>query len=97
MKKILLLAALIPVLALAQEPVTVEKPVTCFPTKILLESLNKEYKEEPIWIGNASDSRYSLFVNPKTSEFTFIQFNNEVACILGVGSSSRNILTKPTL
>ncbi len=98
MKKILALLLSIPGFSLAQESVVVEKSVVCARTNIVLETLKETYKEEPVWLGNGNDrSRYSIFVNPKNGQFTIVQFNQEIACILGAGNSSVNIPVKPTL
>lgn len=98
MKKILALLLLVPGFSLAQESVVVEKSVICAQTKVVLEALKETYKEDPVWLGQGNDrSRYSLFVNPKNGAFTLVQFNNEVACVIGVGESSFNIPTNPNL
>ncbi len=83
---------------MAEEPIVVEKPVVCGQVSSVLNGLKDTYKEEPIWVGNGNDrSRYSLFVNPKTGAFTILQFNNEIACLIGTGESSLNLPTRPTL
>ncbi len=98
MKKILALLLLVPGFSLAQEPIVADKSVVCSQTKVVLEALREIYKEEPIWLGKGNDrSRYSLFVNPKNGAFTLLQFNDEIACIIGVGESSINIPIKPNL
>lgn len=87
MKHILLGALLLPAIAIA-EPVTVEKPVLCENTKILIEILsNSKYKEVPVWVGNDESSKYSIFANETTGSWTFIQFNSTIACILGTGEN----------
>lgn len=72
------------------------KPVVCVPTKTILETLQKEHEELPIMLGFDSDntSKYSLFVNRKTGTWTFIQFNNEDACMLGFGEKARVFIGK---
>ena len=95
MRKYFLGVLLLPALASAQ-PVTVEKPVICDKTENVIGSLiNGQYKEKPQWIGVDDKSRYSLFVNEKTRTWTFIQFNENIACILGVGDSSKLIPPEP--
>ena len=97
MRKFLLGVLLLPALVVAQ-PVTVEKPVICEKTELVIESLQKgEYKEQPIWIGVDEASRYSLFVNEKTKTWTMIQFNQQIACIIGAGNSSMIIFTGPSV
>jgi len=97
-KLLLSLLLLLPTIVLAQDPVVVEKQVVCNWVSVVLDSLKNTHKEEPIWLGNDRDrTRYSVFVNPKNGHFTIIQFNNEIACVLGGGNSSTNLPIKPTL
>jgi hypothetical protein len=84
---------LLPALAYAQ-PVTVEKPIVCDTTKIVIETLTgKQYEEQPFWIGSDNNSRYVMLVNEKTSTWTFVQLNENVACILGTGEQYRQIFS----
>lgn len=98
MKLLISILFLIPIYSWAQEPVVVEKKIVCNWVSVILGTLKETYKEEPVWVGIDKDrSRYGLFVNPKNGHFTLVQFNNEIACILGAGESSFNLPTKPTL
>jgi hypothetical protein len=90
MKKFLVSVLLLPVLAVAQEPIIIEKSVVCANVSTLLNGLKDHYDELPIWIGQDEKSRYSLFVS-KTGSWTLVQFSDEIACILGVGTNSREI------
>jgi hypothetical protein len=90
MKKLLVSVILLPVLAVAQGPVIVEKPVVCEKVEIILNSLTKEFSEKPVWLGESSDSKYSVFVDKKGS-WTIIQFTDRMACILGTGETSKQI------
>jgi hypothetical protein len=95
MKKLLISVLLLPVLASAQGPVTVEKKVVCHWANVILESLAKDFEEKPIWAGVGADkTRYSLFTNT-TGSWTLIQFNEEVACIIGAGTMGREIFQGP--
>ncbi len=95
MRNLLLGVLLLPVFAFA-EPVTVEKPLVCDKTEKVIERLqNGQYKENPNWIGYDEKSRYALFSNEKTRTWTMIQFNDKIACILGVGEGSRIIFSGP--
>lgn len=95
MRKFLLGVLLLPALVVAQ-PVTVEKPVICEKTEIVIESLLKgEYKEQPVWVGADESSKYSLFVNNRTTTWTMIQFNQQIACIIGVGTKAKMIFSGP--
>jgi hypothetical protein len=95
MRRFLLGVLLLPAAALAQ-PVTVEKPVLCEKTEVVINGLlDSDYKEQPIWIGVDEKSRYSIFANEKTGSWTLIQFNEKIACILGVGEGSKTLPTGP--
>lgn len=95
MRKLLLGVLLLPALAQAQ-PVTVEKPVVCDKTEKVIETLQGgQYKENPSWIGFDDKSKYALFVNEKTKTWTMIQFNENIACVIGLGEGSKTIFTGP--
>ena len=98
MKYLLLLALLIPNLLVAQ-PLTIQKPVTCVDTKMLLQGLtSSDYKETAFWLGiepGAEVSKYSVFVNQQTRTWTIIQFNDKIACVLGTGTESTQIFSGP--
>ncbi len=97
MHKFLLGVLLLPALVAAQ-PVTVEKPVICERTELVIESLQKgEYKEQPVWIGVDESSRYSLFVNNRTKTWTMIQFNQQIACIIAVGTKAKMLPSGPSI
>jgi len=77
-----------------------DKSVTCGPIVSIIEGLiSEKYKEIPTWIGKDKEasSRYSLFVNEKTGAWTLVQFGNEIGCILGLGTDSKNIIPKPNV
>ena len=95
MHKFILGVLLLPAMAIAQ-PVTVEKPVVCDISKVVIETLiGKDYKEQPFWIGNDETSRYVMLVNEKTKTWSFVQFNENVACVLGTGVNHLQIFLKP--
>jgi hypothetical protein len=96
MKK-LALFLLVPSFVWAQGSTTVEKPVVCNWTSVVLDTLREKYQEEPVWLGKDAKSQYTLFVNQKTGAFTIVQFNNEIACILGAGESSINLPNKSNI
>jgi hypothetical protein len=97
MRNLILCVLLLPALAYAQ-PVTVEKPIVCDTTEVVIGTLTgKQYKEYPFWIGADKNSRYVMLVNEKTSTWTFVQLNENVACILGTGEHYQQIFSKPTV
>lgn len=97
MKKLLAGVLLLPILVLAQEPIILDKKVVCSKTRIIIDTLSKEFKESPIWIGSGEDNiRYSLFIGPG-GDWTLIQFNKDIACVIGVGKDSKEIPIKPNV
>jgi hypothetical protein len=87
MKKLLIIC-LLPILSFAEQ--TIDKPVVCDKTeKILSTLMGNKYQETPLWAGIDENSKYGLLTNRETGTWTFIQFNKEIACVLGVGESSR--------
>ena len=75
---------------------TTKKEVYCDNTdKLLLILQNGEFEETPIWFGKGDGKapNYSLLVNQKTKSWTMIQFNNEIACVIGTGENF-NLLDK---
>lgn len=97
MHKSILGVLLLPALAHAQ-PVTVEKPVICDTPKIVIETLTGSgYREQPFWGGNDSTSRYVLLVNEQSKTWSFVQFNQNIACVIGTGENHRQIFLKPAI
>lgn len=98
MKHILIFLTSLVVFSVIAQPVTTKKEVYCDKTETLIPILkSKDYEEVPIWFGKADGKmpNYSLFVNQETRSWTIIQFNNELACVLGTGESF-NVITKKT-
>jgi hypothetical protein len=86
---------LLPALAYAQ-PVTVEKPIVCDTPKIVIETLTGSgYQEQPFWSGTDKLSRYIMLVNEDTGSWSIVQFNNNIACVLGTGDNHRQIFSGP--
>ncbi len=69
------------------------KPIICDDTKTIIKSLTENYNEHPVWTAKdlLNDSRYSLFVNPKTGAWTLLQMTPSVTCILGIGDESTEL------
>jgi len=97
MHKFILGVLLLPALAHAQ-PVTVEKPVVCDKIKTVFETLTGNgYDEQPFWTGTGESSRYIMLVNQTTKTWSLVQFNNDIACILGAGNNHQQIFSKPAV
>ena len=99
MKYILIfLTSLLCLTAVAQT--TTKKEVYCDNTdKLLLILQNGEFEELPIWFGKGDGKapNYSLLVNQKTKSWTMIQFNNEIACVIGTGENFNLLDKRPAI
>lgn len=103
MKKFMMSVLLLPAVVFAQqqqqqpqEPVTVDKKVTCASTELVMRALeSSEYKEIPYWMGTDGDSYWGMLVNENTKTWTIIQFNRDVACIIGSGKNHGHMLKTP--
>lgn len=74
----------------ASESFTVNKPVFCSDVKSIIEFLTGEgYREQPYWVGKDEKSKYIMLVNQKTKTWSMVQFNDQVACVIGAGEGSR--------
>jgi hypothetical protein len=93
MRKLLIGLLLLPSMALAQG--IVKKDVYCDKMDVIMTALIKEYEEKPVWIGKDGEtkSNFTLLVNPKTNAWTLVQFDKDVACVLGTGSDSSILQT----
>jgi len=74
-----------------------DKPTVCDKTENVFDSLGNKHKEKPVWTGKdaVNNSGYVLFLNEKTGIWTLVQFNSEVACVLGIGKESLMSMGKP--
>jgi hypothetical protein len=77
---------LLPAITLAQT-VTVQKPVQCGETKIILGVLAKEFEEVPTILlsSDTENSKIGITVNYRTKSWTLLEFNTKIACILSTG------------
>lgn len=87
-KKFLVLLAL-PATIFAQ-PFEVNKTVICDKIESVFTVLTgSEFKEKVFWSGKDSNqqTQFVLLSNTETGTWTFVQFTNKVACIIGEGVS----------
>ncbi len=89
MKKLILLCMLISTAAVAQ-PFQAQKPVVCDDYQLVLDGLEKNYNEKPIWMGKdlKNSNMYILTANEKEDTWTYLETNGKVACVLGAGKKS---------
>ncbi len=78
-------------IANAQDEISlVNKPVYCSSLKLVIETVTSpEYREEPVWSGRDEKSKYIMTANRKTGTWTFIQYNDNIACVIGVGDKGK--------
>lgn len=90
MRKLLGTLLILLSLQVHSQSVTVQKPVICDKTELVIEALLKIWNEKPTWTARVPEENamYTLFVNPTTSAWTLVQLNSTVACILGAGEKS---------
>lgn len=71
-------------------------PVYCGSTENLLRTLQTQYKEMPTWSAASDDKQsvFALFYNQDTLSWTFVKFNEEIACVLSAGENG--VLLRPT-
>ena len=80
------------------EPYTKDRAVVCADPKAAFESLIRDYKEKPIWIGvDQEQNKFVLVTNKETGTWTFLQFNDKAACALGIGTVYEIVYTGPTI
>jgi len=65
------------------------KPIPCKNTEELAKEVLEKYGEEPVWRGedDVGDSKYVITYNKKTKTWTFIQYDDNVGCVLGNGTN----------
>lgn len=90
MKKFALIAAMLVTPVLADDSVVeLNKTVQCAKTDFVFDTLRNKYHEFPIWGGAKENSHYVLTVNPSTSTWSLVNFNDEVACLIDAGVGFR--------
>lgn len=64
------------------------KPVVCLDTKEMFDSIFEEYNESILMIFDQDaypDNKIALTVNSKSKTWSLVEFNTNVACLLGAG------------
>ena len=90
MKKIILLLLLVVTTACSQET---NKPVICLDTKEMFDSIFDEYGETLLmsFDQDTFPNKIVLTVNSKTKTWSIVEYNTDVACLLGSGLNYRII------
>jgi hypothetical protein len=82
------------------QSIQINKPVTCDSTLLVFQALLEQAGEKPIWIGKGDGvdtSKTVILANEKTKSWTIIQFDKNMACVLGSGVGSQLIFTGPII
>jgi len=90
MRKLFLAVSLLIAGTAMAVPFESTKRITCGSYQDVVVNLASQYEEKAIFTGKDlyDDTYYILFTNPKTSSWTFVQTNGNVACVLGTGEKS---------
>jgi hypothetical protein len=95
MKKLLLaLLVVIPSMTIAKENDGdfYSKSVQCFPTKILLYTIDTQFKESAVFFySNEITKRKTqivMFSNKETGSWTLIEMDKSLGCVLAVGQNT---------
>ena len=94
-----ILILIVPLLASA-EPTQINKPVICDSTLLVFQALVEQAGEKPIWVGRGDGkdtSRTVILADEKTKSWTIVQFDKNMACILGSGVGNQLIFTGPVI
>jgi hypothetical protein len=65
------------------------RPVVCFPVKIIIADLKNKFGEEMMLIGKHDqlDQVFTaVFVNQSTGSYTVIEMDQDVGCVISIGS-----------
>lgn len=90
MRLALLTVLLVPFMAFAEKPVTVNKEVVCTKPSTMFAAVRSEYGEQPIWHGDAEgEGSIVITANTTTNTWSIIHYNEKVACLLEVGKGFR--------
>ena len=93
MKKLFLLATLLPFTLYAQGNIEIDKKVLCNKPGVILSALaSNGYKEVPVWSGEEGETRLLLLANEKTGTWTIVQMTSKAACIIGSGEKHKMIV-----
>ena len=87
MKKIILsLLLAVSTIACSKE---MSKPVLCMDTKEMFDAIFEEYRETILMVFDQDSfpNKIVLTVNPATKTWSLVEYNTEIACLLGSGNN----------
>ena len=75
-------------IANAQEITNLTKPMKCSEPQTVMNFFVEKHKEAPIWVGKSIHNSYiTLLMNKETGSWTVIEYDDNVACVLGAGEA----------
>jgi hypothetical protein len=76
-------------IAHAQEVIDLNKTMKCGKAEFVMNHFVSEYGERPLWVGKEmSGSHITLLVNKENKTWTLVQYDSNLACVLGAGETS---------
>jgi len=96
MKKIILLLLLaVSTIACSKET---NKPVLCMEAKELFDAIFEEYRETILMVFDQDSfpNKIVLTVNPATKTWSLVEYNTEIACLLGSGNNYKIMSRVPS-
>jgi hypothetical protein len=84
-----LLFCLISLIAHAQQIVDMQKQIKCSDAQTVMNYFSMNYQEAPLWVGKTNTGTHiTLLVNRETRSWTLIEYDGNIACVLGAGDVS---------
>lgn len=84
MRKLLLMCMMAVPLAAYAEQTKIKKEVVCNTADAIYDAIGRA-GEQPIWSGELEKSNIIVTVNIETQDWTVIQTNGEIACVIDIG------------
>ena len=76
-------------IANAQEIIDLQKPLKCSKPEVVMNYFKDNYNEMPLWVGKTNTGTHvTLLVNKETRTWTMIEYEANLACVLGAGEIS---------
>jgi len=90
MKKLLLLL-MFAMPAFAQQQIDMTKRLKCSSTEYVFKLFKEQFDEKPVWLGRdkGTDTYITLLENKEKGTWSLIQYDADLACILGAGEQGR--------
>ena len=84
-----LLFCLTSLVAHAQQIIDLQKPMKCSDAQSVFNHFTDTYGEKPLWVGKTTmDTHVTLLVNKEKRSWTLIEYDANIACVLGAGETS---------